>query len=187
MPAAALKLSDGAQSGVKKVTRSVRSVTTQARTRKKPAARSTIYIGCALSLVCTMIVILALNIQISSSQYHLVELSARKQTVTQEIQALSQELEFANAPQNLAKRAANLGMVPSKEFGTVDLRSDTTVGDPQPAEKANGEDQVLIDTAHGAPEVEHKKFEEKAPPKVVETDKKVDLVAPRQRTPGVQE
>ncbi|OAX53743.1 hypothetical protein A5N15_11470 [Rothia kristinae] len=52
---------------------------------------------------------LLMNITISQNQYDLVQLRAQEQDLTERNQALSQEIEFQQAPQNLAARASPAG------------------------------------------------------------------------------
>ena len=100
-----------------------------------------------IALVVALASILVLNIQISGGQYRLVELRAQEQALSQQNEALTQDLEFYNAPQNLAVMASDLGMVPAEGSGTVDLTDGTVKGDPQPAQ-AQEDHTVLVDHAH---------------------------------------
>lgn len=100
-----------------------------------------------VALVVALASILVLNIQISGGQYRLVELRAQEQALSQQNEALTQDLEFYNAPQNLAVMAADLGMVPAQDSGTVDLTDGTVTGDPLPAEPQENH-EILVDHAH---------------------------------------
>lgn len=100
-----------------------------------------------VALVVALASILVLNIQISGGQYRLVELRAQEQALSQQNEALTQDLEFYNAPQNLAVMAADLGMVPARDSGTVDLTDGTVTGDPLPAEPQENH-EILVDHAH---------------------------------------
>ncbi|MDO5618458.1 hypothetical protein [Kocuria sp.] len=96
-----------------------------------------------VAVVSTLAGILYLNIKISDGQYRLVELRAQERSLAQESEALTQDLEFYQAPQNLAIAATNDGMVPTTSEGLVDLQSQEVTGDPQPA--AQSEDgEVLV-------------------------------------------
>lgn len=99
------------------------------------------------ALVLALASILVLNIQISGGQYRLVELRAQEQALSQQNEALTQDLEFYHAPQNLAVMAADLGMVPAEGSGTVDLTTGTVTGDPLPAQPREGH-EVLVDHPH---------------------------------------
>ena len=100
-----------------------------------------------IALVVALATILVLNIQISGGQYRLVELRAQEQALSQQNEALTQDLEFYNAPQNLAVMGADLGMVPAQGSGTVDLTDGTVEGDPLPAQ-AQEDHEILVDHAH---------------------------------------
>jgi hypothetical protein len=100
-----------------------------------------------LALVVALASILVLNIQISDGQYRLVELRAQEQALSQQNEALTQDLEFYNAPQNLAVMATDLGMVPAQDSGTVDLTTGTVEGDPQPAQPRENH-EILVDHPH---------------------------------------
>lgn len=100
-----------------------------------------------LALVIALGSILVLNIQISDGQYRLVELRAQEQALRQHNESLTQDLEFYSAPQNLAVMATDLGMVPARDFGTVDLTEGTVEGDPLPAEPRE-EHGVLVEHAY---------------------------------------
>ena len=100
-----------------------------------------------VALVVALASILVLNIQISGGQYRLVELRAQEQALSQQNEALTQDLEFYNAPQNLAVMATDLGMVPAQDSGTVDVTNGTVEGDPMPAQPQENH-EILVDHAH---------------------------------------
>ena len=100
-----------------------------------------------VALVVALASILVLTIQISGGQYRLVELRAQEQALSQQNEALTQDLEFYSAPQNLAVMATDLGMVPAQDSGTVDLTDGTVEGDPLPAQPQENH-EILVDHAH---------------------------------------
>ncbi|WP_019481344.1 hypothetical protein, partial [Arthrobacter sp. TB 23] len=101
-----------------------------------------------IALVGALVTVLMLNISVSSSQYELVELRNQQIALNQENQALTQQMEDLNAPQNLAAEARELGMVASPGFGSIDVDSMKIAGSPEAA-KEGGEPLALI----AAPEV----------------------------------
>lgn len=103
--------------------------------------------SCA-ALVAALVAVLMLNISVSGSQYELVSLRGEQVVLSHQNQSLTQRLEDAEAPQNLAVRAAELGMVASPTFGMVDVDSGKVAGNPEPA-KEGGKPLALIQ----APEV----------------------------------
>lgn len=94
------------------------------------------------AIVATLSVILLLNVRISDGQYRLVELRAEERSLAQEAEALTQDLEFYQAPQNLAISASDEGMVQADSEGVIDLNSQEVSGDPEPA--ADGDDQEIL-------------------------------------------
>lgn len=96
-----------------------------------------------LALVATFAVILLMTVRITDGQYRLVELRAQEQALEQENESLTQDLEFHQAPQNLARRAQEEGLVPAPtEQGVVDLTTGGVSGEAVPA--AEGDDEVDI-------------------------------------------
>ncbi|NJC22079.1 hypothetical protein BJ994_001155 [Arthrobacter pigmenti] len=90
-----------------------------------------------LALVAALVVVLMLNISVSSSQYRLVSLRGEEVALAQENQALTQQLENLRAPQNLAVAAGELDMVASPTFGSIDIDSLTVTGSPEPAKESD--------------------------------------------------
>lgn len=119
-----------------------------ARARRRPLAsapgrarrrRIPLIIATFLGVLLTLGFALLMNITISQNQYDLVQLRAQEQDLTERNQALNQEIEFQQAPQNLAARASQLGMVSQAQQAQLDLRTGKLNGTPQAAE-ALGED-----------------------------------------------
>ncbi|MHA7154924.1 hypothetical protein [Arthrobacter sp. TMN-50] len=100
------------------------------------------------ALVGALVTVLMLNISVSSSQYELVDLRNQQIALSQENQALTQQMEDLQAPQNLAAEARELGMVASPGFGSIDVDSMKIAGTPEAAKKG-GDPLALI----AAPEV----------------------------------
>ncbi|MEF3121477.1 hypothetical protein [Kocuria flava] len=154
-----------------------------------------------LALVVALATILVLNVQISGGQYRLVELRAEEQALSQRNEALTQDLEFYSAPQNLAVMAADLGMVPAEGSGTVDLTDGSVEGDPLPAQPQE-DHEVLVEHPHQtgseaadrAAERAEERAREKAEQDRAEAEKARaaaraeagggGLEAPQQRAPG---
>lgn len=101
---------------------------------------------CALALVAALIGILFLNIQISSGQYRLTELTIQQRALSQENDALTQDIEANSAPQNLAARANDLGMVQANGLGTVDLSTGAVTAATSVAEKGKSV-EILVPPA----------------------------------------
>lgn len=95
------------------------------------------------ALIAALVAVLMLNISVSGSQYKLVALRGEQVVLSHQNQSLTQQLEDAEAPQNLAVRAAELGMVTSPTIGMVDVDSGKVAGNPEPA-KEGGKPLALI-------------------------------------------
>ncbi|NOJ59824.1 hypothetical protein [Arthrobacter sp. 260] len=131
-----------------------------------------------LALVGALVTVLMLNISVSSSQYELVELRNQQIALAQENQALTQQMEDQQAPQNLAAEARELGMVASPGFGAIDVDSMKITGTPEAATKG-GEPLALIaapdvstssNAAAGAPAADSSAEDEPAAPAAEEPE-----------------
>lgn len=169
-------------------------------------SRVSTVVVCALALAAALLGILLLNIQVSSGQYRLTELTAQQRALSQENESLTQDIEANAAPQNLAARANDLGMVQARDVGTVDLATGAVSAASGAAEKADPED-ILVPPARitgseaaeknrkAAAERTEKRSEEQAQRKAAErkaaqeSERAKDLnggslPAPAQRAPG---
>ncbi|WP_104054699.1 MULTISPECIES: hypothetical protein [unclassified Arthrobacter] len=97
--------------------------------------RAPVVIFCFIALILGLGAVLLLNISVSSGQYQLVQLQNERTELAQRNEALTQQLENHQAPQVLAAEAAELGMVTSSTFGSIDLQTLAVTGDPVPAEE----------------------------------------------------
>jgi TolA-binding protein len=88
-------------------------------------------------------VVLVLNISVSSAQYQLVQLRGEQSTLTKQNQDLTQQVQNFDAPQNLAARATELGMVASTVKGQIDLSTLTVTGKAKPAVKGDTPGTVI--------------------------------------------
>lgn len=114
----------------------------------KRRRRAPLVVFCFIALILGLGAVLLLNISVSSGQYQLVQLHTERTELAQRNEALTQQLENNKAPQVLAAAAADLGMVTSATFGSVDLQTLAVTGNPTPAEEG-APPSVLI----GAPNV----------------------------------
>jgi hypothetical protein len=94
-------------------------------------------------LAAALIAVLVLNISVSTAQYQLVKLRAEQTRLTKENQDLTQQVQNFEAPQNLAAKAAELGMVASTGKGQIDLSTLTVSGDAKPAVKGDSAGAVI--------------------------------------------
>ena len=87
--------------------------------------------------------VLVLNISVSSAQYQLVQLRSEQTTLTKQNQDLTQQIQNFDAPQNLASKAAELGMVASLGKGQIDLSTLSVTGKAKPAVKGDAPGAVI--------------------------------------------
>lgn len=109
-------------------------------------SRVSTVVMCAIALAAALMGILFLNIQISSGQYRLTELTIQERALTQENEALTQDIEANAAPQNLAARANDLGMVQAENIGTVQLSTGSVAAASGVAEEGKAQD-ILVPPA----------------------------------------
>ncbi|MDP9694632.1 UNVERIFIED_ORG: cell division protein FtsL [Arthrobacter globiformis] len=105
--------------------------------------RAPFVVLCFGMLAAALIAVLVLNITVSTAQYQLVKLRAEQTKLTKENQDLTQQVQNFEAPQNLAAKAAQLGMVASTGKGQVDLSTLTVSGDAKPAVKGDSAGAVI--------------------------------------------
>ncbi len=121
---------------------STRSLETGGRRERTPLSvvrsvprkrRTPFVVMCFALLALALVMVLVLNIQVSSAQYSLVQLKSTQSTLTKENQELTQQVQNFEAPQNLAAKAAQLGMVASPAKGQIDLSTLSVTGNATPA------------------------------------------------------
>ncbi|MFP3462140.1 hypothetical protein R5O87_14935 [Arthrobacter globiformis] len=105
--------------------------------------RAPFVVLCFGMLAAALIAVLVLNISVSTAQYQLVKLRAEQTALTKQNQDLTQQVQNFEAPQNLAAKAAELGMVASTGKGQIDLSTLTVSGDAKPAVKAGSAGAVI--------------------------------------------
>lgn len=104
---------------------------------------------CFVAMAAALLTVLVLNISVSTAQYQLVQLKAQAATLNKENQDLTQKKQNFEAPQNLAAKATELGMVPSTVKGQIDLNTMTVTGKATPAVKGDSPGAVLAPPAVG--------------------------------------
>ncbi|QDY91411.1 hypothetical protein E7Y32_15220 [Arthrobacter sp. UKPF54-2] len=105
--------------------------------------RAPFVVMCFGILALALMAVLVLNISVSSAQYQLVELRAKQSTLTKQNQDLTQQVQNFDAPQNLAAKATELGMVASTSKGQIDLSTLTVTGKAKPAVKGDAPGAVI--------------------------------------------
>jgi hypothetical protein len=97
--------------------------------------RAPFAIFCLGVLATALIAVLVLNISVSTGQYQLVQLRNEQLTLSKQNQDLTQRVQNYEAPQNLAARAAQYGMVASTSNGQIDLKTLAVTGQAKAAVK----------------------------------------------------
>jgi cell division protein FtsL len=105
--------------------------------------RAPFVVLCFAMLAVALLAVLVLNITVSTAQYQLVELRARQSTLTKQNQDLTQQVQNFEAPQNLAAKASELGMVASTVKGQIDLSTLSVTGKATPAVKGSAGGAVI--------------------------------------------
>ena len=77
--------------------------------------------------------LLFLNIALSRGAYQLSDAQAEQHKLVERQQALQEEIEAAGAPQHLARRARELGMVPAPNAAFVEVPRGKVLGEPEEA------------------------------------------------------
>ncbi|WP_326502450.1 hypothetical protein [Rothia nasimurium] len=96
------------------------------------------------AMLVALLTVLVLSIVMASRQYDLVELRAQEQALIQQNEALAQEIEFHQAPQDLAIRASQLGLVAASSQATLDLQTGEITGTPLAAVEGEAATKNLI-------------------------------------------
>ena len=105
--------------------------------------RAPFVVLCFAMLAVALLAVLVLNISVSTAQYQLVELRAKQSTLTKQNQDLTQQVQGYEAPQNLAAKATELGMVASTVKGQIDLSTLSVTGKATPAVKGAAAGAVI--------------------------------------------
>ncbi|MCP9000172.1 hypothetical protein NFC73_10575 [Pseudarthrobacter sp. RMG13] len=105
--------------------------------------RAPFVVMCFALLAVALVAVLVLNISVSTSQYQLVELRGKQSTLTKQNQDLTQQVQNFEAPQNLAAKASDLGMVASTVKGQIDLSTLAVTGKATPAVKGGAAGSVI--------------------------------------------
>ncbi|ASK66631.1 hypothetical protein CFK39_13355 [Brachybacterium avium] len=88
---------------------------------------------CTLIVVATLAALLYLNIQMSDTSYEITRLQGQSQRLTEESQALAETNERLGTPQELARQAREIGMVPVADPAYIDLDTGEIIGETSPA------------------------------------------------------
>lgn len=105
--------------------------------------RAPFVVLCFGILAVALMAVLVLNISVSTAQYQLVQLRSDQLTLTKQNQDLTQQVQNFDAPQNLAAKATELGMVASTGKGQIDLSTLTVSGKAKAAVKGDAAGAVI--------------------------------------------
>lgn len=97
--------------------------------RPAPRASSVPFaILCSLIIAGTLLAVLMLNISMSDTSYRITRLQAQSQQLTEQQQGLVEENERLGTPQELERRAVELGMAPAADPAYIDLSTGQIIG-----------------------------------------------------------
>lgn len=103
-------------------------------TRPSPRSSSIPFtVLCSLIIAGTLFAVLMLNISMSDTSYRISALTKQSHQLTVQQQTLAEENERRGTPQELERRATELGMVPAGTPAYIDVATGKVIGDPQPA------------------------------------------------------
>lgn len=131
-------VSAGAPGTARKARTPLSLVRTAPRKRRAPFV-----VLCFAMLAVALVTVLVLNISVSTAQYELVTLKARQSTLTKQNQDLTQQVQNFEAPQNLAAKATELGMVASTVKGQIDLSNLSVTGKAVPAVEGGAAGSII--------------------------------------------
>lgn len=94
-----------------------------------------------------MVLILVINTSLAQGAFTVSELQAEQATLSQQEQALSEQVAAAAAPENLEQQARALGMVPSENPVFLSLPGGKVLGKPKPAAGARTSTPRLLTPA----------------------------------------
>jgi cell division protein FtsL len=129
---------DTGRSGARKARTPLSVVRSVPRKRRAPFV-----VLCFGMLAVALMAVLVLNISVSTAQYQLVKLRSEQTALTKQNQDLTQQVQNFEAPQNLAAKATELGMVASTGKGQIDLSTLTVSGTAKPAVKGDSAGAVI--------------------------------------------
>jgi hypothetical protein len=103
-------------------------------------------------MLAALATVLVLNISVSGGQYEVVKLRNQEQALTQENEALAQQAQKLEAPQSVAAKAAELGMVVPGSVASIDLDTLKVAGTSSAAKAEESPTSLVADrdTAAGA-------------------------------------
>lgn len=130
-----------------------------------------------LMIPVALIFILLLNILVAEKQYDLVSMRAQEKTLTQQNEVVSQEIEFYQAPQDLATRASQLGLVAATFSASLNLQTGEISGTPMAVTKAEDPSKDPSSVTINPPELYDTEAYATAKKRADEAKKKADAEA----------
>ncbi|MDQ4489749.1 hypothetical protein RBS60_06000 [Sinomonas sp. ASV486] len=109
--------------------------------------RAPFAVFCLGVLGAALLAVLVLNVSVSTGQYQLVQLRSEQLTLEKQNQDLTQRVQNYEAPQNLAARAAQYGMVASTSNGQIDLKTLAVTGEAKAAQKGTPQGATIAPPA----------------------------------------
>jgi hypothetical protein len=118
-----------------------------------PRGGAALGIVCAILLAAGLIGVLLLNTSLAQGSFTLHDLRTTSDQLTDAQGALSQSLDASKSPANLAKRAADMGMVPAQSAAFLRLSDGKVIGVAQQASPGPGLTVVGAEPSAAAPTV----------------------------------
>lgn len=115
--------------------------------RAERASRGVFALVVTGMLIAGMVVILVINTSLAQGAFTVSELQTQRATLTQQEQALSEDVAAAAAPESLEQRARALGMVPSQTPVFLTLPSGKIVGKAKAAPGGSASEPRLLTPA----------------------------------------
>ncbi|ATG55324.1 hypothetical protein CFK41_11525 [Brachybacterium ginsengisoli] len=97
---------------------------------------------CTLIVVATLAALLYMNIQMSGTSYEITRLENQSQRLAEEGQSLAETNERMGTPQELARQAREIGMVPVSDPAYIDLDTGKIIGETSPAAQTEGNPEL---------------------------------------------
>lgn len=139
--ATARKLSPKVESTPKKKSRTPLAIVKYVPTQRLP--KIPLPILCAGIFAVALMILLIMNIAISSAQYELASLKSTSNAIAVENQELNEQLQAAEAPQNLASAAIKLGMVTNQSTAVIDVNTLTVTGTAKAAVEGDNKGALI--------------------------------------------
>lgn len=112
-------------------------------------SRKAFAVLCAVLVLLAMVAALLLNTARGAGAFQLAEAESSQRQAAETRLALEAQVDEMNSPEQVSRRAEDLGMVPAGTMGYVDPASGSVVGEAEEAEAAPRKEDASKDSAKG--------------------------------------